>query len=114
MNRIATLPAALDRLAETLRQADGLPELSDVHVVINAHGQPMVIAEPGDVITVYSWANHLDLRPRHQLDTSTGDVEFRGMVNDLLWSLLFFSTRRTPANWDGEVHKTQAIQPVVK
>lgn len=107
---IASMPAALDQLAETLRQADGLPELSEFWITFDAHGEPLVIAETLDA---YSWANHLHLYPLP--NTATGEVQFRGRANGLTWSFLYIPGRADqvdPSDWDGLVHRTQAFQAV--
>lgn len=109
------LPAALERAALTIRQCDGLPPLMTVQATLHRRtGEPIIIVDPMVPLGAYQWGNHLRLSPLP--DVQTGEVEFRGRVNGVLWSVLYQPDSPIdliPTDLArGAVYRTQAL-PVV-
>lgn len=110
--RVLSLSAAIERLSETVAQADGLPQV-DFRITCTVKGEPLIIVESLD--NGYDWANHLNLRAL-QINTLKGEVEFRGHINGVLWSILVLPDEPVPyipVDWDGPAHQTQLV-PVVE
>ena len=96
--------AAMQRIAETLSRADGLPPI-DVTVAQHVEGDPVVIVESLDA---YEWGHHLHLD--WVADTLTGEVEFTGIVNGVRWSILYLPrTAPRATDWASPIHHTQVI-----
>ena len=96
--------ATLERVAETLKMFDGLPDI-EPSFARHVEGHFVVIFETLDA---YEWANalHLDWI----VDTGTGEVEFTGIVNGVCWSV-FYLPRTSPkaTNWTSPIHHTMVI-----
>lgn len=107
MNPIASMPAALDQLAQTLRQADGLPELSEFWITINSHGEPMVIAETLDA---YDWANHLHL-PVAEYGDRRSAVPWPGQRSGVVISLHPRSSRASGSGGLGWIGSSDSSFP---
>lgn len=108
---VLSLPAAIERLAETVAQADGLPQV-DFTITRTVKGEPLIIVESLD--NGLDWANFLRL-PLLQLNTLKGEIEFRGPINGVLWSIMILPDEPVPfipVDWDGPAHQTQLV-PVV-
>jgi hypothetical protein len=108
---VLSLPAAIERLAETVRQSDGLPPV-DFTITRTVSGEPLVIVESLD--NGYDWANHLRIAPL-LLNTTSGEVQFRGRVNGVQWAVVILPDQPVPyslVDWDGPAHQTQLV-PVV-
>lgn len=106
-----SMSAALERIAQTVGQADGLP-LPVFKVTQTVHGEPLVIIDSLD--DSYAWANHLRL-PLLENNTLNGEKTWRGRVNGVLWSCMCLRDEPIPyipVNWDGPAHQTQLV-PVV-
>lgn len=99
--------ATLERVAETLKQFDGLPDM-EPSFARHVGGHFVVIFETLDA---YEWAQalHLDWIA----DTATGEVEFTGVVNGVSWSI-FYLPRTSPkaTNWASPIHRTMVIDGV--
>jgi hypothetical protein len=110
---VLSLPAAIERFAETVRQSDGLPFVDFTITKTAVSGEPLVIVESLD--HGYDWANFLRINLL-QLNIPKGEVEFRGYVNGVLWSVLVLPDEPVPfipVDWDGPAHQTQLV-PVVE
>jgi hypothetical protein len=110
-DHVLSLPAALERLSETVAQADRLPQV-DFTITRTVEGEPLIIVESLD--NGYDWANHLNLRAL-QINTLKGEVEFRGHINGVLWSILVLPDEPVPyipTDWDSPAHQTQLVPMV--
>ena len=106
-------PIALELVAETLRQADGLPPI-ELKFTTTIDGEPLVLVETLDAI---EWAHHLHLRPEY-VDTSPnsrGEARYGGLVNGVRWAVMYCPDQPigyVPTDWTGPVHATQAFPAV--
>ena len=106
-----SLPAAIERLSQTVGLAHGLPEV-DFVVTRTVSGEPLVIIE--SLVSGFDWANFLRLSPL-VLNTVSGEIQFRGRVNGVQWAIVILPDQPVPyslVDWDGPAHQTQLL-PVV-